>query len=72
MLAVAIMVELLIYERFHNKVYRPYLIALPAYVGIYYLFIAVIHQEDWKAFWWMFFWETNYALCNPIAWLAHV
>lgn len=54
-LAIVIMVGLLIYERFHNRVYRPYLISLPAYLGIYYLFINVIHQEDWKAFWWMFF-----------------
>jgi hypothetical protein len=54
-LALLIMIGLLIYEFFNEKIYRPYLIALPAYLLIYVFFIAVINANQWKAFWWMFF-----------------
>ena len=54
-LALIIMVALLVYERFNNKVYRPYLLSLPIYFVVYVLFIFVIKAADWKAFWWMFF-----------------
>ncbi|NIJ55662.1 hypothetical protein [Dyadobacter arcticus] len=49
------MLGLIIYERFNNKVYRPYLIGLPAYVAIYAFFLFVIDADQWRAFWWMFF-----------------
>jgi hypothetical protein len=54
-LALIIMVGLLIYERFNNKVYRPYALSLPIYFVVYVLFIFVITVPEWKAFWWMFF-----------------
>ncbi|OOG74928.1 hypothetical protein [Algoriphagus sp. A40] len=54
-LAIAIMIGLLIYEKKHNKVYLPYLIALPAYIFIYVFYLVLIDSDDWKAFWWMFF-----------------
>ena len=54
-LALIIMIGLLIYERFHKKVYRPYALALPLYFTVYVLFIFFIKTADWKAFWWMFF-----------------
>lgn len=49
--ALVIMVGLLVYERSQSRVYRPYLIALPAYVGIYSLFIFGITRGEWLAFW---------------------
>ena len=55
LLAIAIMVGLLIYEAFNRKIFRPYLIALPAYLGIYIFYLYIINAEDWKRFWWMFF-----------------
>ncbi|GAB2600390.1 hypothetical protein [Spirosoma areae] len=54
-LALIILVGLLIYERFHNKIYRPYLIGLSAYLTIYLFFLVGINADQWKAFWWMFF-----------------
>jgi hypothetical protein len=54
-LALLIIVGLLVYERFHDKIYRPYLVALTAYLAIYLFFLFVITAEQWKAFWWMFF-----------------
>lgn len=54
-LALLILVGLLIYERFHNKIYRPYLIGLSAYLTIYLFFLMGINADQWKAFWWMFF-----------------
>ena len=54
-LALIIIVGLLIYERFNNKIYRPYLIALPAYLAIYVFFLFIINADQWRAFWWMFF-----------------
>lgn len=54
-IALAIMVGLIIYERFKNKVYLPYAISFPLYLATYIFFIAVIDADDWKAFWWMFF-----------------
>ena len=50
-----IMIGLIIYERFNSKVYRPYLIGLPAYIALYTFFLVVIDAEQWRAFWWMFF-----------------
>jgi len=47
----AIIIALLIYERFNKKIYRPYLIALPSFLIIYILFIFVIDAKMWKAFW---------------------
>lgn len=55
LLALAIMIGFLIYERFKNKVYLPYLLALPLYLATYIFFLFVIDINDWKAFWWMFF-----------------
>jgi hypothetical protein len=55
LLAIVIMIGLLLYERFHHRIYRPYLIALPAFVGIYSFFLFVIDRQDWQSFWWMFF-----------------
>lgn len=54
-LALSILIGLLIYERFHNKIYRPYLISLFAYLIIYIFFLFVINADQWKTFWWMFF-----------------
>lgn len=54
-LAIAIMIGLLIYEKKHNKVYMPYLVALSAYIFIYVFYLVLIDSDDWKAFWWMFF-----------------
>ncbi len=54
-LALLIMVGLLIYERFNNKIYRLYVVALPAYLAIYLFLLFGINVEQWKAFWWMFF-----------------
>lgn len=54
-LALIIMIGLLIYERFNNKVYRPYALSLPIYFVVYVLFIFVIKVAAWKNFWWMFF-----------------
>ena len=54
-LALIILVGLLIYEGFHNKIYRPYLIGLSAYLSIYLFFLVGINADQWKAFWWMFF-----------------
>ncbi len=54
-LALAIMIGLLIYERFKNRVYLPYLLAMPLYLAVYCFFLFVIDVNDWKAFWWMFF-----------------
>ena len=39
----------------YRKIFRPYLIALHAYIGIYAFYLFVINAEDWKRFWWMFF-----------------
>ncbi|MBD2756348.1 hypothetical protein [Spirosoma validum] len=54
-LALLIMIGLLIYERFNNRIYRPYLIGLIAYLAIYIFFLFVINADQWRAFWWMFF-----------------
>ena len=54
-IALLILVGLLIYERFNNKIYRPYLIGLLAYLAIYLFFLVGINADQWKAFWWMFF-----------------
>jgi hypothetical protein len=54
-LALLIFVGLMIYERFHNKIYRPYLIGLIAYLAIYLFFLIGINADQWRAFWWMFF-----------------
>ena len=54
-LALILLVGLLIYERFHNKIYQPYLIGLSAYLTIYLFFLVGINADQWKAFWWMFF-----------------
>lgn len=53
--ALVILVGLLIYERFNNKIYRPYLIGLFAYLAIYLFFLFGINADQWRAFWWMFF-----------------
>lgn len=50
-LAIAIMLGLLLYERFNNRVYRPWAIALPAYLAIYIFFLFVIDRADWLGFW---------------------
>lgn len=54
-IALLLLVSLLIYERFNNRIYRPYLISLFAYLGIYLFFLVVINADQWKSFWWMFF-----------------
>lgn len=54
-IALLILIGLLIYERFNNKIYRPYLIGLFAYLAIYLFFLFGINAAQWKAFWWMFF-----------------
>lgn len=54
-IALLIFVGLLTYERFHNKIYRPYLIGLIAYLAIYLFFLVVINADQWKSFWWTFF-----------------
>ncbi|RYC67531.1 MULTISPECIES: hypothetical protein [Spirosoma] len=55
LLGLVIMFGLLLYERFHNRVYQPYLLAIPVYIGIYIFFLAVITRADWMRIWWMFF-----------------
>lgn len=55
LIALPILISLLIYERFHNKIYRPYLIGLSAYLAIYLFFLVIINADQWRAFWWMFF-----------------
>jgi hypothetical protein len=50
-----IMFGLILYERFNNMMYRPYLIGLPAYVAIYVFFLFIINADKWRSFWWMFF-----------------
>lgn len=53
-LGLLIIIGLLIYEAFNKKIYRPYLIALPAYLIVYILFIFVIDIKMWHAFWAIF------------------
>ncbi len=49
-IALLILMGLLIYERFNNKIYRPYLISLFAYLAIYLFFLVGINADQWRSF----------------------
>jgi len=51
LLALAFLVAMLAYERFGKRVYRPWLLGLVAYLGIYSFFLFVITRSDWLGFW---------------------
>lgn len=51
LVGLAIIIGLLIYERLNKRIYFPYLIALPAFLITYILFIFVIDVPMWNRFW---------------------
>ena len=54
-LGLIIIAGLLIYERFHAKIYKPYVIALVSYLAVYIIFIFIVDIRMWNAFWGMIF-----------------